>query len=133
MSSSVAQWSACLPLDLQFASSNPAEGDGLLIAIEIRSTSSFGGEVKPAVTCRNILQHVKELYEYERDIYRYSLTFLAQFLPTSILGVSAGYCQRAQVCESGMIRTQMGNHNTPVTVGVYGISWAITPHNSNST
>jgi hypothetical protein len=133
MSPSVVQWSERLPLNLKFASSNPAEGDGLLIAIEIRSTPSFGGEVKPVVPRRNILQHVKELYEYERYIYRYSLTFLAQCLPTSILRVLAGYCQRAQVCESGMIRTQMGNHNTPVTVGVYGISWAITSHNSNST
>jgi hypothetical protein len=34
--------------------------------------------------------------------------------------VSAGYCQRAPVGESGMIRTQMGKQNTSVMVAVYG-------------
>jgi hypothetical protein len=31
-----------------------------------------------------------------------------QVLPASLLGVCAGYCKRALVDESGMIRTQMG-------------------------
>jgi hypothetical protein len=38
-----------------------------------------------------------------------SWPFLTKFLPASLLGVSAGYCQRAVVDVSGMIRTQMGN------------------------
>jgi hypothetical protein len=42
-----------------FEGSNPAEGDGLLMAIKIRSTASFGGEVKPSATCRKILLHLK--------------------------------------------------------------------------
>jgi len=50
--------------------------------------------------------------EYERDTSPAKLTaFLAKFLPASLLGVSAGICQRALVDESGMIRTQMGTHN----------------------
>jgi hypothetical protein len=42
------------------ASPNLAEDKGLLRAIKIRSTTSFGGEVKPAVECRKVLQHVKD-------------------------------------------------------------------------
>jgi hypothetical protein len=37
----------------------PVRGDGLLRAINIRSTPSVGWEVKPEVPCRKILQHVK--------------------------------------------------------------------------
>jgi hypothetical protein len=37
----------------------PGQGDGLLRAIKIRSTPSFGWEVKPEVPCRKILRHVK--------------------------------------------------------------------------
>jgi hypothetical protein len=40
-------------------SSNPAEDDGFLRAIKIRSMSSFRGEVKQAIICRKILRHVK--------------------------------------------------------------------------
>jgi hypothetical protein len=52
---------------LPHTGSNPAEDDGLLKAIKIRSTPSSGGEVKPSVTCRKILLHIKESYEYERE------------------------------------------------------------------
>jgi hypothetical protein len=37
----------------------PGAGDGFLSATKIRSTPSFGGEVKPEAPCRNILRHVK--------------------------------------------------------------------------
>jgi hypothetical protein len=57
---------ACLPLDPRFAGSNPAEDDGFSRVTKIRSTPSFGGEVKPSVPCRR-LRHVKEPYEHERD------------------------------------------------------------------
>jgi hypothetical protein len=40
--------------------SNPAEDDGFLRAIEIRSKTSIGGEVKPLLPCRKFLRHVKE-------------------------------------------------------------------------
>jgi hypothetical protein len=41
----------CLPLDPRIAGSNPAEDDGFLRVIKIRSTT----------------RHVKEPYEHERD------------------------------------------------------------------
>jgi hypothetical protein len=39
----------------------PSQGDGFLRAIKIRSTPSFGCQVKPEVPCRKILWHVKDL------------------------------------------------------------------------
>jgi hypothetical protein len=47
-----ARWLACLPLDSRFAESNPAEGDGFLRLIKIRSTPSIGGELRPEAPCR---------------------------------------------------------------------------------
>jgi hypothetical protein len=44
----------------------PGRGDGFLRAIKIRSTPSFGGEVKLETPCRNILRHVKEPLEIQR-------------------------------------------------------------------
>jgi hypothetical protein len=38
------------------------EGDGLLRAIKIRSTTSYGGEVKPSAPGRKILRNFKEPY-----------------------------------------------------------------------
>jgi hypothetical protein len=43
---------ACLPLHPRLAGSNLAEDDGFLRVIKIRSTTSFGGEVKSSVPCR---------------------------------------------------------------------------------
>jgi hypothetical protein len=47
---------AFLPLDPRFAGSNPAEDDGFLRVIKIRSTTSFGGEVKPSAPCRRFTE-----------------------------------------------------------------------------
>jgi hypothetical protein len=44
----------------------PVRGDGLLRAINIRSTPSVGWEVKPEVPCRKILWHVKDPLTYQR-------------------------------------------------------------------
>jgi hypothetical protein len=49
-----------LPMDPRFAGLNPTEDDGILRAIQIRSTTSFGGKVKPSVPYRKILRYVKE-------------------------------------------------------------------------
>jgi hypothetical protein len=43
----------------------PGRDDGLLRAIKIRSTSSFGWEVKPEVPCRKTLRHVKDSLAYQ--------------------------------------------------------------------
>jgi hypothetical protein len=39
------------------------DGDGFLRTIKIHSMPTFGGEVKPSIPCRKILQHVKETFE----------------------------------------------------------------------
>jgi hypothetical protein len=44
----------------------PGRGGGFLRAVKIRSTTSFGWEVKPEVHCRKILRHVKETLTYLR-------------------------------------------------------------------
>jgi hypothetical protein len=50
--------------------------------------------------------------EYDRDTSPAKLTdIIAKFLPASLLGVSAGVCQRVLVDERRMIRTLMGMHN----------------------
>jgi hypothetical protein len=46
----------------------PSQGDGFLTTIKICSKPSFRGKVKQETPCRKILQHVKERYEYERNI-----------------------------------------------------------------
>jgi hypothetical protein len=38
----------------------PGRGDGFLRVIKIRSTPSFGGEIKPLDPCRKILRHIKK-------------------------------------------------------------------------
>jgi hypothetical protein len=45
----------------------PSQGHGLLRAIKILSTPSFGWEVKPEVPCRKILRHVKDLLKSHGD------------------------------------------------------------------
>jgi hypothetical protein len=64
----------------------------------------------------------------KRDTCRLTArTFIAKFHPASLLGVFAGYCQRALASESGMIRTQMGKNNRSVMVAVYETPWTIPP------
>jgi hypothetical protein len=55
-----------LAIDPRFAGSYPAEDNEFLRVIKIRSTTSFGEEVKPSAPCRNILRHVKEHCRYEK-------------------------------------------------------------------
>jgi hypothetical protein len=49
-----------------FGGLSPAENDGFLKAIKIRSTTSFGVQVKPLAPCHMVLWHVREPYRYER-------------------------------------------------------------------
>jgi hypothetical protein len=73
-----------------FADSNPADSNGFLRAIKNHSMTSFGGEVKPLATFRKILRHVKDPLMYDRyTIGKIQRPFLAQFLPGSLLDVSA--------------------------------------------
>jgi hypothetical protein len=41
----------------------PGRGDRLLCSTKTRSSTFLRGELKPKSPCRNILRHVKELYE----------------------------------------------------------------------
>jgi hypothetical protein len=43
----------------------PGRGDGFLTAIKVRSTPSFGWDVKPEVPCRKILRHAKDPLMYQ--------------------------------------------------------------------
>jgi hypothetical protein len=54
------KWISGLALDPPFAGSSPADDDGVLRAIKIRSSTSFEGVVKSSTTRRKILQHVKD-------------------------------------------------------------------------
>jgi hypothetical protein len=73
----------CLPLYARFAGSNPAENDGFLRTIKVRSTTSFGGKVYPWALCRKTLCHVKETYRYEkRYLYvKFNYHFSPSFSP----------------------------------------------------
>jgi hypothetical protein len=80
-----------LPLDPRFAGSHPVKDDEFLRAIKIRSTTSFGGEVKPSVPCK-FLRHVTESYRYERRYFVEKFTAISrQVVPALLIGVSAGY------------------------------------------
>jgi hypothetical protein len=48
-----------LPLGPRFSGSSPAEDDEFLRAIKIRSTTSFGGEVRPSVLYHKIYGTLK--------------------------------------------------------------------------
>jgi hypothetical protein len=92
------------------------------MVIKILRRASLGGEVKPAVPCRKILRH--EVYSLLVDkIHGHS----PQVSPASVLGVSTGYCRRALLGKSGMMRTLMGTHNRSVMIAVYGTPCAIPP------
>jgi hypothetical protein len=49
-------------MDPNFAGSNTAEDDGFLRTIKIGSTTFFGEEVKPSVSCRKVLRKIKSPY-----------------------------------------------------------------------
>jgi hypothetical protein len=92
--------------------SHPAEEDGFLRAITIRSTTSFEGEVKPSAPCHKIYGTLKIPAKYDRDTSSAKFTAIfRQVLPASLPDVCAGYFQRALADESGMITCQMGKHN----------------------
>jgi hypothetical protein len=55
---------------VRFVGSKPDENNVYLRAMQIRSSTSFGGEVKPSAPCRKILRHVKDPLRYGRDTDR---------------------------------------------------------------
>jgi hypothetical protein len=61
--------------------SNLAKDDEFLRVIKIRRMTSFGGKLKPAALCCNMLWHVEHPYSLKKDICRQNAgIFLAKFL-----------------------------------------------------
>jgi hypothetical protein len=60
------RWCSVLATGPKVHGFKPGQGDEFLRAIKIRSTPSFGWEVKPEVQCRKILRHVKDQLRYFR-------------------------------------------------------------------
>jgi hypothetical protein len=116
-----------LPLEPKFSGSNPAEDDGFLKSIKIRSKSSFGGEVKLVVPCRKILRHVKDPYGMKEILVSKIQDISHEVFLALLLGFFAGSCQKALEDESGLIRFHMGKHYRSVMVAVYGTPCAIPP------
>jgi hypothetical protein len=78
-----------LPIRLKIWEFKPGRGRWILRAIKIRSTTSFGGEVKLSVPCRKILRHVKDPYSMKEILRKQNLAATSpQFSPASLLDVS---------------------------------------------
>jgi hypothetical protein len=59
---------------------------------------------------------------------RKNLTAISRHVsPDSVVDVSGGNFQRALICESGIIRTQVGSHNRSEMVVMLGSPCAPTP------
>jgi hypothetical protein len=108
-------------------------GQPILRAIKIRNTTSFGGEVKPSVPCRENLRNAKETYNHEDGYFvgkihchfspsfsRFATRYVCWLLPENL------------VCLSGMIIIQMGMNIISEMAVVYGTPCAIHPRNCNS-
>jgi hypothetical protein len=129
---------SCVLLDPKFTGLNPAEDDAFLRAVIIRSTTSFGKEVKPSAPCRKILRRVKDPCGVWQRYFAGKVSgdfSLSKFLLASLLRVSAGICQRVVVDVSGMMSENGGGcmgrfvRYHPITVtsitSLYGYGWAI--------
>jgi hypothetical protein len=79
-------WLSCLPLEPKFMDSNPTEGDGLLWAIKVCSTTSFKGEVKLLTPCRKIFGMSKNLTGMKKIFHRQNSSFHSPFHPALLLG-----------------------------------------------
>jgi hypothetical protein len=92
----------------------PGRGDGFWGAIKIRSTPSFGWEVKPEVPCRKILWHVKDPSRYLR-YWQANSSFLRPFFllaPHVSAGRTAGelWWTSQELFPAGIITTTMAFH-----------------------
>jgi hypothetical protein len=62
---------------------------------------------------------LKGPYSMEQILVGKNSDTFCQVSTALLLAVSAGYCQRALVYESGMIRSQIGKHKRSVMAAVY--------------
>jgi hypothetical protein len=106
----------------------PDRGRWIFKGDKTSSTTSFGGEVRPAVPRRKILRHVKRHPTvWKRCLSAKFTDNSRQVFPALLLGVPAGYYQRSLVSESGIVITQMGKKNRSIMVAVHGMPCAISP------
>jgi hypothetical protein len=106
----------------------PGRGDGYLRPINIRSTHSFGGEVKPEVPCCKILQHVKKsLASMNKHTSQSQMHHsLRPFLLLATRWLCWQDCQRALVDESGIFLCR--DHSTmAIHAHVSPGGWTIGP------
>jgi hypothetical protein len=111
----------------------PHQGDEFLRATKIRSTNSFGSEIKPEVPCREILRHVKDLLKSQGDEqtkFSFPSSILVLAPEMSLLTEqpdSTGGCQSALVDKSGFSASRSyhgphhnhsGMNNRPVEAAV---------------
>jgi hypothetical protein len=99
------------------------QGDGFLRAIKIRSTLSFGWEIKSEAPCRKILQHVKIICK--RGIKWLQGKILTPFVHSSYLLPDDCFlvCQRALVDESGVFLCQ--HHHLTMVLPCSYIIWGM--------
>jgi hypothetical protein len=90
-------------------------GDGILRAIKIRSTPSFGWEVKPGNPCRKILRHVKIRWRI-KDTAQNSHSFVHSSYP--LPDISAG----------GIARELWWTSQEFSPAGIIIIAMALHPH-----
>jgi hypothetical protein len=123
---------AVLATGLKVCGSNPTESDEILRAIIIRSTTSFGGEVKPSGPCRMFLRHPKSPLRYGRYTDSQNSPTISRPVPSCF----ATRCllqpeQRNLVDESGMIRTRMESTKIRKWLQLYGALCTIPSRNRN--
>jgi hypothetical protein len=71
--------------------------------MKIRSTTSFGGEVKPTAPCCKILRHVKDPSEYDKDATSAKFKDISYQLPASLLGVSAATIELSRINQECLV------------------------------
>jgi hypothetical protein len=85
----------------------PDGAEKCLIAIKIRSSPSFGWEIKPEAPCRKILRHAKE-HSVAR-VRCYANKTQGHFSPPPWVTARCLWCsQRALVYESGVLELRRG-------------------------
>jgi hypothetical protein len=102
------RWSSgeCLLLDSRFAGSNPIKNDEFLRETKIRSTTSFRGEVKPAVLCCRSYGMLKNTTSVKEILRGQNSTFIRHILPASLLDGTSNVARELW----------WTNHNFPVNI-----------------
>jgi hypothetical protein len=85
-------WTQGLPVQTR-------RGRTILRSINIRSTTSFGGEVKPSAKYRKNLRHVKDPYKVWVEVPHRQNSAISRQVSPALLGVCSSYCQRALMNE----------------------------------